>query len=137
MMKSVLATILALTAFASAEKQKTVSLTLTTPTGISGAILQPGNYEVREISTPSGPALRFTRLFRNELASELVQADQGEVVAEVPVTEQPLQAPPRRTALLGPSTATALEVRGLAIAYHFEPSPAAPTTATLCASAAQ
>lgn len=79
---------------------------------------------MREINTPSGPALQFARLFRNELASELVQADEEEIVAQVEFTHQALSAPPKHTKLVLASNttdATGLEIRGSAVAFEFAP----------------
>jgi hypothetical protein len=124
--------ILALSGFANADamssghshKGKKGSLTLTAPAEVGGVVLQPGNYEVREIKTPSGSVVEFTHLFRNELASELMRPDEEEVVARVASTEQALSTPPKHTQLLfAPNTtdAIALEIRGNAVDYLFAP----------------
>lgn len=128
------AVMLALTGFANAggmysshwHKAKRGNFTITAPTEVGGIILQPGEYEVREAKSPSGPVIEFARQFRNELASELVQADQEEVVARVQYTEQALSSPLKRTQLIlasdaGSDTAEAarLEIRGSAVGYEF------------------
>jgi hypothetical protein len=126
------AIILALAGFANADamssahshKGKKGSLKITTPTEVGGAMLQPGDYEVKEVDSPSGPVVEFVHLFRNELASELVQADEEEVVVQVRFTAQALSSPPKHTELLfAPNTtnAAALEIRGNAIGYLFAP----------------
>src|ERR1039458_9159459 len=81
------AVVLALAGFANADgmysahshKAKKAHLTIAAPTVISEVILQPGI----EVNTQSGPVVEFVHQFRNELASELVQADEEEVVARV------------------------------------------------------
>jgi hypothetical protein len=124
------AVVLSLTGFAHAESMthtaKKGKLTITAPTEVGGAILQPGDYEVREIHSASGPVVEFVRHFRNELASELVQADEEEVAAQVKFTEQTLNAPPKLTQLVRASNSTntaVLEIRGVAVGYVFTQSP--------------
>jgi hypothetical protein len=124
--------LLALATFANAEtapsghshKTKKGSLTITTPTDVGGATLQPGDYEVKEVDSPSGPALEFT-LFVNEYAEEGWSSGTKLVVARVKVTEQALSLLPKHTQLqLAPHTtdAVALQIRGNAVAYQFAPS---------------
>jgi hypothetical protein len=63
--------------------------------------------------------------FRNELASELVQADEEEVAARVQFTEQPLRSPLKHTQLVLASNADAasgLQIRGNIVSYEFAPS---------------
>jgi hypothetical protein len=110
---------------AHAHKAKKGHLTITVPTEVGGAILQPGEYEVKETNSPSGPVIEFVHQFRNELASELVQADQEEVVARVQFTEQALSSPPNHTQLIPASNAadaTVLQIRGNDVSYTFAPS---------------
>jgi hypothetical protein len=127
------AVVLALAGFANAEatssahshKAKDGRLTITAPTEVGGAILQPGDYEVRESNSPSGPVVEFVHHFWNELASELLQADEEEVVARVKFTEQALNSPSKHTHLMLASNtadATGLEIRGNAVGYVFDPS---------------
>jgi membrane-associated protease RseP (regulator of RpoE activity) len=124
------AVVLALAGFANADgmysahshKAKKGHLTITAPIEVGGAILQPGNYEVREANSPSGSVVEFVHQFRNELASELVQADEEEVVARVQYTEQALSSPPKHTRLILASDtaeAASLEIRGSAVGYEF------------------
>jgi len=103
-------------------KAKKGHLTVTTPTEVGGTILQPGEYEVKEADSPSGPVIEFVHQFRNELASELVQADQEEVAARVKFTGQVLSAPPKHTQLIlasNPPDASGLQIRGNAVDYEF------------------
>jgi hypothetical protein len=122
------AVVLALAGFANADamssnhshKGKKGSFTLAVATEVGGTILQPGNYEVKEINSASGPALEFVHLFWNELASELVQANEEEVVARVKFTEQALSSLPKKTELLlasNTSDAIGLQIRGNDVAY--------------------
>lgn len=118
------AMVLALTAFANAEtkthKGIHAKLKLSTATEVGGAILQPGDYEVVEVDSAEGPVLQFVHQFRNELASELVQADEEEIVARVKFSEQVLSSPPEHTQLRAaarPSDAVALEIRGTPVDY--------------------
>jgi hypothetical protein len=109
-----------------AHKAKKGYLKITAPTEVGGIILQPGEYEVKEAKSPSGPVIEFVHQFRNELASELVQADQEEVVARVQFTKQALSSPPKHTQLMLTSwysaDAIGLEISGNAVGYVFAPS---------------
>lgn len=99
-------------------------LNITISTEVGGTVLQPGRYEVREVNAADGRVLEFIHEFHNEQASELVQADEEEIVARVRFTTQPLSATPRHTELqLASNTneATGLEVRGNPVAYSFSP----------------
>ncbi len=127
------AVVLALAGFANADgmylthsnKAKKGHLTIAAPTVVDGVILQAGNYEVREVNSQSGPVVEFARQFRNELASELVQADEEEVVARVNFTERALNALSKRTHLIpasGTAEAASLEIRGSAVGYEFSTS---------------
>jgi len=119
------AVILALAGFANAansHKGKEGSLKITAPTEVGGVILPPGDYEVRETNSPSGPVVEFVHMVRNEQASELMQAEEEEVVARVKYTEQALSSPPKHTQLqIAPNTtdAIALEIRGNAVNHLF------------------
>jgi hypothetical protein len=121
--------ILALATFASAadmHKGKKGSLKITAPTEVGGVVLQPGDYEVQEIHSTSGPVVKFTHLFNNFTAQEGLPVYDQEVVAEVKVTEQELSGLPKHTQLMLASKtadATGLEIRGNAVGYQFGPSP--------------
>src|ERR1700694_525712 len=72
------AVILALAGFANADamsaahahKGKKGSLKITTPTEVGGVILQPGDYEVKEVKSPNGPVVEFVHLFETPWAPE-------------------------------------------------------------------
>jgi hypothetical protein len=134
------AVVLALTGFANADamssthshKAKKGNFTLAVATEVGGTVLQPGNYQVKEVNSPSGPVLEFVHLFRNELASELMQNEE-EVVARVKFTEQALSSPPRRTRLVLASNTRAaigLEIRGNDVDYVIAPSTLSATSDT-------
>ena len=121
------ASVVTLAAFSSAQstpkqQSKKGSLSITEPTEVGGVTLPPADYVVREVKSPEGPVVEFVHKFRNELASELVQADEEEVVARVKFTGQILSAPPKHTQLqLASNTndATALEIRDNPVSYVF------------------
>jgi hypothetical protein len=123
-----LGTVLALTTLSAAQtighahKAKRTELNITTPTAIEGTTLSPGTYEVREVRSVDGPALEFVHKFRNELASELVQADEEEIVARVKFSEQILNPPPKDTQLVVNARTggtDGLEIRGDSVEYVF------------------
>jgi len=123
-----LAGVVALAGVAKAEghshKAKSGGLTITSPTEVGGTILQPGEYEVREANSADGRVVEFVHHFRNETASELVQADEEEVAVRVKFTGQALNEPPKQTQLqLASNThdATGVEIRGNAVEYVFAP----------------
>jgi len=105
-------------------KPKKGHLTITAPTEVGGTVLQPGEYEVREATSPGGPVIEFVHQFRNELASELVQADEEKVAARLKFTEQQLSLPSKQTQLMLASwystDAIGVEIRGNAIGFMFE-----------------
>ena len=111
---------------AHAHKAKKGHLTIMAPAEVGGTVLQPGNYEVKVVNSPTGAVLEFVHQFRNKLASEVVQADQEEVVARVKFTEQVLNSTPKHTQLMLKSwystDAIGLEIRGNAVGYVFAPS---------------
>lgn len=112
--------------FAHVHKAKKGHLTIMAPTEVGGTILQPGDYEVKVVNSASEAVLEFVHQFRNKLGSELVQADQEEVVASVKFTEQALNSTPKRTQLMLASwystDVIGLEIRGSAVGYVFAPS---------------
>jgi hypothetical protein len=124
-----IASVVTFAGFSSAQpkhESKKGSLSITEPTEVGGVTLQPGDYVVREVKSPQGPVVEFVQKFRNELASELVQADEEEVVARVKFTGQILSAPPKHTQLqLASNTndASVLEIRGNPVSYVFTPAP--------------
>jgi hypothetical protein len=113
---------------AHAHKVKSGQLTITAPTEVGGTILQPGEYEVKEANSPTGPVIEFVAHHDgNELAvgEQLAQVDEEEVVARVRFTEQALSSPPKHTQLILASNAadaSGLQIRGNDVSYAFAPS---------------
>src|ERR1700674_3965550 len=108
------AVVLALTGFANADamssthshKAKKGNFTIAVATEVGGTILQLGDYQVKEVNSPSGPVLEFVHLFYNVYAPEGISPYEAEVVARVPFTAQALSSPPKRTQLVLASNAT-------------------------------
>jgi len=125
------AVVLALAGFANASsahshKGKKGDLKITAPTEVGGIMLQPGDYQVEEINSPSGPVVEFVRQFENFTVMDSgLPVHEEEAVGQVKVTEQVLSSLPRHTQLqLAPNAtdAIALEIRGDAVSYEFAPS---------------
>jgi hypothetical protein len=107
-------------------KGKKGTMTITSPTEVGGLTLQPGDYQVREVNSPSGPVVEFVHLFDNIYVQDtgLPFHDQ-EVVGQVRVTEKALSSLPKHTQLILASDtaeAASLEIRGSAVGYEFPPS---------------
>ena len=105
-----------------AEKAKKGMLIITVATGLQGVTLEPGEYEVKQKNTKDGPVVRFTKYTYNPYAQEGQSVHQWDVVAQVRVTMQPLEAKAERTQLLAGSSAdkpVALEIRGNSFQYVF------------------
>jgi hypothetical protein len=127
------AAVLALAAFANADamssahshKGKKGSLKITAPTEVGGIVLQPGDYEVKEVESPNGPVVEFVHLFDNFTVGDSgLPVHEQEVVGRVKATEQALSLPPKHTQLQlasNPVNAVALEIRGDDVAYQFAP----------------
>jgi hypothetical protein len=119
------AVILALATFANAEihKAKKGSLKITATTEVGGIVLQPGDYEVKEINSASGPAVEFVHLFDNFTVGDSgLPVHNEEIVGQVKVTEQALSSAPKHTQLqvaANPAEAVALEIRGDDVSYQF------------------
>ncbi|HVJ05151.1 MAG TPA: hypothetical protein VM578_05745 [Candidatus Saccharimonadales bacterium] len=100
-------------------------LEIKTPVKVGGALLPAGDYEVHEINTANGPELEFVHEYWNELASELVQANEEEVLARVQFTEQQLNSRAKHTQVV-PITdnkdVIGLEIRGKNTEYLVEQS---------------
>jgi len=128
------AVILALATFANADamhsahshKGKKGTLKITVPTDVGGIVLQPGDYEVKEVESPSGPVVEFVHLFDNFTVGDSgLPVHEQEIVGQVKVSEQALSSRPKHTQLqLASNTAeaVALEIRGDDVAYEFAPS---------------
>jgi hypothetical protein len=112
----------AVAANAESAKPHRGTLNIKTETVVQGVTLTPGEYEVREMKTADGAAVEFVRKYWNEAASELVQAEEDQFVARVPVAEQRIDERPAHTKLqlsADKRTATALEFRHVPIDYIF------------------
>ncbi|HEX8927102.1 MAG TPA: hypothetical protein VF786_14985 [Terriglobales bacterium] len=123
---TILLTLIAFSAIANAEPTDSHkgNLVIKAQTVVQGTTLPPGDYEVREVQTSQGPAVSFVRKFWNEAASEMVQAEEDQLLSQVPVVEQPLSSPARRTQFelsADHTGATALQIRGAAVDFVFEP----------------
>jgi hypothetical protein len=137
------AVVLALAGFANAatmssdhpHKGKKGNLKITAPVEAGGILLQPGDYQVKEVKSPNGPVVEFVHLFDNfyVMDSGLPVHDQ-EVVGQVKVTEQALSSLPKHTQLqLAPNAkdAIALEIRGDNVEYLFAPPQSAGNSDTM------
>ena len=125
------AVVLALATFANAaampsdhsHKGKKGSMKITAPTEVGGILLQPGDYQVQEINSPSGPVVQFVHLWEDYTVMDSGRSVYNqELVGEVKATEQVLSALPKHTQLqLAPNTtdAIALEIRGSDVEYLF------------------
>jgi hypothetical protein len=111
---------------AHSHKGKKGTLTITATTQVGGIILQPGDYRVRALNSPSGSVVEFVHLFDNFTAQEGLPVHDQEVVGQVKVTEQALSLPAKQTQLMLASwystDAIGLEIRGNAVGYVFAPS---------------
>ena len=115
-------------------KVKKGNLKIKTLTVVGGTILQPGDYEVRKVSSPDGTMVEFVQVVYVPASPETFWPYEEQVVARVKSTEQALSAPPKHTRLqLAPETmiASVLEIRGDEVEYVFAPSqPASGADAT-------
>src|ERR1700693_2588638 len=80
-----------------AHKGKKGNLKIKALTVVGGTILQPGDYEVRKVSSPDGTIVEFVRVVYVPASPEAPYEEQ--VVARVKSTEQALSAPPKHTRL--------------------------------------
>jgi hypothetical protein len=135
------AVVLALAAFASAadmssgHSHKKGNLKITAQTEVGGIVLQPGDYQVREIDSAGGPVVEFIHLFNNYTAQEGLPVYEQAVVGQVKVTEQALSSLPTHTQLqLASKTADAigLVIRGDDVAYSFAPGQMSAEAETVC-----
>src|ERR1700676_5030869 len=129
---ALLAVVLAVTTFGNANsmpstyshKAKKGNMNITASTEVGGIVLQPGDYEVKEVNSPTGPVVEFVHLFDNFTAQEGLPVHDQEVVGQVSVTEQALSSPPKHTQLqLASNSANviALEIRGDDVEYFIAP----------------
>ena len=98
------------------------SLKISASTEINGVVLEPGEYEVKQVNSAAGPVVRFTRYTYNLYAPEGLPSQQWDFVAEVAVTTKPLAAKAGRTELLLASNGNkpiGLQIRGNNLDYFF------------------
>jgi hypothetical protein len=108
---------------AHSHKGKKGNFTIKAPTEVGGITLQPGDYQVKEINSPSGPVVEFVHLFTDYTVGDSgLSPYSQQVIGQVKVTEQVLSSLPKHTQLqLAPNTTDvmALEIRGDAVSYEF------------------
>jgi hypothetical protein len=105
-----------------AEKPRKGTLIITVPTEVGDITLDPGEYEVKQVNSDAGPFVRFTLYTYNPYAQEGLPVHQWDVVAEVRVTMQSLDAKAGRTQLMAGSNSDkslALQIRGNSFEYRF------------------
>jgi len=94
----------------------------TVATNLGAVTLEPGSYEVKEVNSTAGIALRFTKLTENFQVPEGLPVYEWEVVAEVNCTVEPLQSKTEHTGFLLASDtgkAIGLKIRGSEVEYLF------------------
>jgi hypothetical protein len=103
-------------------KAKKGTLTIMVATDVGTVTLEPGDYEVKEVNSATGPLLRFIRVTENSYAPEGTSVYDWEVVADVQCTLEPLTSTPKHTTFLLASDtgqAIGLEIRGSDVKYLF------------------
>jgi hypothetical protein len=106
-------------------KAKGGTLTISTPAEVGCVALEPGKYEVKQVNSKTGPAIRFTLVTPNpyaEYAEESLPLFWWEVVAKVKVTMQPLASKATRTEMklaFDGGKAIGLQIRGNSFGYLF------------------
>ena len=98
------------------------TLNITVATEVSGLMLEPGEYEVKQVKSANGPVIRFTRYTYNPYAQEGVSVHQWDVVGEVTVAVQSQDFKALRTQLLSGSNGdklVGLQIRGNSFQYLF------------------
>jgi hypothetical protein len=103
-------------------KAKGGTLKISEATDVTGVILEPGKYEVKQVNSKAGLAIRFTLFTYNHFAEEAQSPYEWDVVAEVKVAAQPLTSKATHTELKVASDgrkAIALQIRGNSFEYLF------------------
>ncbi|PYX96497.1 MAG: hypothetical protein DMG71_05595 [Acidobacteria bacterium] len=103
-------------------KAKGGTLKISEATDVAGVILEPGKYEVKQVNSKAGLAIRFTLFTYDHFAEEAQSPYEWDVVAEVKVTVQPLTSKATHTDLKVASDgrkAIALQIRGNSFEYLF------------------
>jgi len=105
-----------------AEQPRKGTLNITVATEVSGLMLEPGKYEVKQVKSANGPVIRFTRYTYNPYVQEGVSAHQWDLVGEVRVAVQSQDSKAVRTQLLTESNSNklvGLQIRGNSFQYLF------------------
>jgi hypothetical protein len=105
-----------------AEKAKKGTLNIAAATNVGGLRLEPGEYEVKQVNSSTGPVVRFTRYSYNPYAQEGQSVHEWETIGEAKVTTQALASKAEHTKLLLTSNgdkAIGLEIRGNSADYLF------------------
>jgi hypothetical protein len=116
-------TFLVFAGFAHAKEQpKKGTLKITVATEVSGLMLEPGEYELKQVKSANGPVIRFTHYTYNPYAQEGVSTHQWDVVGEIRVAVQSQDSKAVRTQLLTESNSNklvGLQIRGNSFQYLF------------------
>jgi hypothetical protein len=105
-----------------AERAKKGTLNIAAATNVGGLRLEPGEYEVKQVNSAAGPAVRFIRYTYNPYAQEGLSVHQWESVGEAKVTMQALASRAKHTKLLVAANgdkAIGLEISGNSTDYLF------------------
>lgn len=104
------------------QKAKAGMLNITFTTEVGGVTLEPGEYEVKQVKSATGPVVRFTRYHYNPYAQEGLPVHEWDEVAKVKVTMRSLASKAASTQLLLASDTSrpiGLEIRGNSFEYLF------------------
>jgi len=83
-----------------AAKAKKGTLKIAAASNVGGLRLEPGEYKVKQVNSPAGPVVRFTRYTYNPYALEGSSVHEWETVGEAKVTIQVLASKAKHTKLL-------------------------------------
>lgn len=104
-----------------AEKARKGTLNITETTEVGGVTLEPGEYEVKQVTSKDGPVVRFTKYTYNPYAQEGLSVHQWDVVAKVKVTLRSMDTKAEQTQILADSNGNpiGLKIRGNSFDYLF------------------
>ena len=105
-----------------AKEPKKGTLSIAVTTEVSGLMLEPGEYELKQVKSANGPVIRFTHYTYNPYAQEGVSTHQWDVVGEIRVAVQSQDSKAVRTQLLTESNSNklvGLQIRGNSFQYLF------------------
>ena len=108
-------------AFAQDNAGKTGELTLASPAQVGNIVLPAGNYEVRQVASPTGHLMEFARITEWNLGYEGSPTySEREVVATVNCDMQALNAKAKKTIAEKEGVRIArLEIKGENVAHNF------------------